>query len=70
VTLTIADNGRGITEDEIQAPASLGLLGMRERVEFLKGSFTVTGKSGKGTTITAGFNLQANVVAVAGNNRA
>jgi PAS domain S-box-containing protein len=70
VTLTIVDNGRGITEDEIQAPTSLGLLGMRERVEFLKGSFTVTGKPGKGTTITAGFNLQANVVAIAGNNHA
>jgi PAS domain S-box-containing protein len=70
VTLTIADNGRGITDEEIQAPNSLGLLGMRERVEFLKGSFTVTGRPGKGTTITAGFNLQTNVVAVAGTSNA
>ncbi len=70
VALTISDNGRGITEQEIQAPTSLGLLGMRERVEFLKGSFTVTGKPGKGTTITAGFNLQTNVVAVAGSSHA
>ena len=66
VTLTIADNGRGITDEEIQSPTSLGLLGMRERVEFLKGSFTVSGKPGKGTTITAGFNLQSSVVAVTG----
>lgn len=70
VTLTIADNGRGITEEEIQAPTSLGLLGMRERVEFLKGSFTVTGKPGKGTTIKAGFNLQPQVVTVAGHSHA
>ena len=70
VTLTIADNGRGITEEEIQAPPSLGLLGMRERVEFLKGSFTVTGKPGKGTTIKAAFNLQPHVVTVAGSSHA
>lgn len=53
--LTVKDNGRGITEEEIKAPASLGLLGMRERVEFLKGSFSVAGNAGRGTTIRANF---------------
>ena len=57
VALAISDNGRGITQDEINAPTSLGLLGMRERVEFLKGSFSVSGKHGKGTTIRASFNF-------------
>lgn len=58
VTLVIADNGRGITPEEIKAPNSLGLLGMRERVEFLKGSFSVSGGPGRGTTIRATFNLK------------
>ena len=58
VSLVIADNGRGITTEEIKAPNSLGLLGMRERVEFLKGSFSVSGAPGRGTTIKATFNLK------------
>lgn len=66
VALTISDNGRGITTDEINAPTSLGLLGMRERVEFRKGSFSVSGKHGKGTTITASFNFTNSTGAIAG----
>ena len=59
VSLKITDNGRGITTEEIKAPNSLGLLGMRERVEFLKGSFSVSGAPGRGTTIRATFNLRS-----------
>ena len=58
ISLVISDNGRGITPEEIKAPNSLGLLGMRERVEFLKGSFSVLGAPGRGTTIRATFNLK------------
>jgi PAS domain S-box-containing protein len=58
VSLVVTDNGRGITSEEIKAPNSLGLLGMRERVEFLKGSFSVSGAPGRGTTIRATFNLR------------
>lgn len=58
VSLVIADNGRGITPEEINAPNALGLLGMRERVEFLKGSFSVSGAPGRGTTIRATLNLR------------
>jgi PAS domain S-box-containing protein len=61
VALVIADNGRGITPEEIKAPNSLGLLGMRERVEFLKGSFSVSGRPGRGTTIRASFNLSSDI---------
>jgi PAS domain S-box-containing protein len=55
ISLCVNDNGRGITDEEIKAPTSLGLLGMRERVEFLKGSFSVLGKPGRGTTVRASF---------------
>jgi PAS domain S-box-containing protein len=51
VALTISDNGRGITETELSSPTSLGLLGMRERVEFLGGSLIIEGKPGLGTVV-------------------
>ena len=52
ISLTISDNGRGITAEEMLAPDSLGLLGMRERAEFLGGSFTLAGNPGQGTVLT------------------
>jgi PAS domain S-box-containing protein len=47
VALTIDDDGRGISTEEITAPNSLGLLGMRERMEILGGQFTITGQPGR-----------------------
>jgi PAS domain S-box-containing protein len=49
-TLIVRDDGRGITEEELAAPTSLGLLGMRERVETLGGSLEV-GKGPTGGTV-------------------
>ncbi len=49
--LEIADNGRGF--DATVPPAgTLGLVGMRERIELLGGTFRVTSAAGTGTTIT------------------
>jgi signal transduction histidine kinase len=50
VTLTVRDDGRGIAEAELSAPAALGLLGMRERAEALGGSLKV-GKGLSGGTV-------------------
>ena len=47
--LTISDNGKGITENEI-AGQSLGLLGLHERAHLIGGKITISG--GEGTTIT------------------
>lgn len=49
--LKIVDNGRGITEGEISSPASLGLLGIRERILLLGGQFHIKGITGKGTNV-------------------
>jgi two-component system sensor histidine kinase UhpB len=49
VHLTVTDNGRGFAPEV--APPGLGLLGMRERVEALQGTFTVTAASGAGVAI-------------------
>ncbi|MCG6917946.1 MAG: histidine kinase [Deltaproteobacteria bacterium] len=52
IVLEVTDNGRGITEAEISDPKSFGLIGMRERVEFIDGEITILGYPGKGTRIT------------------
>ena len=52
LALTFEDNGRGISELEIGVPTSLGLLGIKERVTLLGGSFVLQGKSGQGTQVT------------------
>ncbi len=51
--LSVADNGRGIEEDEKNSAKSLGLVGMRERAEAFAGTVEVTGVHGKGTTVIA-----------------
>jgi signal transduction histidine kinase len=52
LVLEIEDNGRGITKNEIVAPKSLGLLGMRERALSLGGEVNITGVPGQGTKVT------------------
>jgi signal transduction histidine kinase len=49
--LTVADNGRGITEDELYSPKSLGLMGMHERAEQLGGAIHIRRGSAAGTTV-------------------
>jgi two-component system, NarL family, sensor histidine kinase UhpB len=52
VTLTIRDNGRGITPSELASVDSIGLLGMTERARLIGGRATITGAPGRGTTVT------------------
>ncbi len=54
-TMEILDNGRGITKAQIHSPASIGLLGMREAVEPIGGTLTITGRRGHGTTVVVRF---------------
>ena len=51
VLLTITDNGKGIAPEEMSAPVSLGLLGMRERAESIGGSFFIESIPQKGTAV-------------------
>jgi len=51
VLLTITDNGKGIAPEEMSAPVSLGLLGMRERAESIGGSFSIESIPQKGTAL-------------------
>jgi signal transduction histidine kinase len=48
ITLTIVDNGVGFNEDEIAQKRTLGLLGMKERVGLINGTYQIKGKNGNG----------------------
>ena len=50
--MTVADNGRGISEEEMASSRSLGLVGMRERAMLIGGELTLQGAPGQGTTVT------------------
>lgn len=52
VMLNVRDNGNGITEEQIYNPSSFGIMGIRERVNFLGGSFKITGTPREGTEIS------------------
>lgn len=51
VELTVTDNGKGITEQEIADPKSFGLMGINERVHSLGGIVTISGRKNEGTTV-------------------
>lgn len=51
LALTIADNGCGIPDGRINGHESLGLIGMRERAEFLGGNVKITSKKGEGAKV-------------------
>lgn len=53
LSVTVSDDGLGISEDKLINSNSLGLIGMQERVESLQGSFSITGNPGSGTKIEA-----------------
>ncbi len=49
--LVVADDGRGITPEEIQNRRTLGLLGIRERALTWRGQVIIHGEPGRGTTV-------------------
>lgn len=52
IMLEIADNGIGVTEEQLLKANSFGLLGMKERVHILNGELRIKGVKDKGTVIT------------------
>jgi PAS domain S-box-containing protein len=53
VVLSVRDDGRGISKQELKGEKSLGLVGIRERIRMVGGSLSIEGKVGKGTMLTA-----------------
>lgn len=52
LSMMVRDNGRGIHKKQIDNPHSYGLMGIRERIYFCGGSFSITGVKNRGTTLT------------------
>ncbi len=52
LSLEVIDNGKGITRKQIEDPRSFGIIGIRERVTIWNGTFRITGKHHRGTTVT------------------
>jgi len=52
VFVEIRDDGRGITLDEVSSPASLGLMGIRERAAMIGGTAAFEGVAGRGTVVS------------------
>jgi DNA-binding NarL/FixJ family response regulator len=50
--MEVADNGKGITPEQLTNPTSLGLLGMRERAHLWGGDVIIQGGPDAGTTVT------------------
>lgn len=59
LVLEIQDDGRGIADGELKRADSFGLMGMRERIEALRGHCEILGAPGGGTTIRARVPLDA-----------
>jgi PAS domain S-box-containing protein len=55
--LVVRDDGRGVTGEQLSAPASLGLLGMRERAGVLGGALLVERCASGGTVVMASIPL-------------
>jgi len=55
IKLVVADNGVGITEDEINSKKSFGIMSMKERAAFLGGSFEITMGENFGSKILVTF---------------
>ena len=49
MTITVEDNGKGITAAQIKHSDSLGIVSMEERALLIGGTFTITGQPGVGT---------------------
>lgn len=58
VTLSVRDDGRGFSVNEVRRGKSYGLLGLRERTYLLGGEVRIDSAPGKGTTIEVSVPLE------------
>lgn len=62
MNIIIKDSGRGFDQKEVK-DKSFGLIGMRERIELLKGDMTITSTIGNGAIIFFRIPLQKEIIA-------
>jgi PAS domain S-box-containing protein len=59
LVLRITDNGKGISDEQINSPHSFGIIGIRERVHFWGGQSHFQGTPDKGTVLTVSIPLDS-----------
>jgi signal transduction histidine kinase len=69
LTLTICDNGRGITPADRLKPHSFGLRGMSERARALGGTLTLSAAPGGGTMVVVKIRLTASAAKAAASQQ-
>jgi PAS domain S-box-containing protein len=60
VILKVRDNGKGLEKERLSDPKAFGIIGMRERARSWGGEVEITGRPGKGTTVTVSIPLVSN----------
>lgn len=60
--IEVADNGKGISKEEIESSKSFGLIGLRERVSSFNGKFDIYKKPTGGTVVSAIMPLESQFV--------
>lgn len=63
VRVTVRDNGKGIAQRNEREATRFGLMGMRERVQALDGTFQIENRPGEGVTVTAVIPAKAGAMA-------
>ena len=61
MNIIIKDNGQGFDQNEVK-DKSFGLIGMRERIDLLKGEMTITSTPGNGTMIYFRIPLRSEII--------
>ena len=49
--ISVEDNGKGMTQEQMNNMKSLGIVGMKERISRLGGEFNIVSEPGKGTRL-------------------
>ncbi|MBM2816428.1 MAG: signal transduction histidine kinase [Ignavibacteria bacterium] len=52
IVLKVSDNGRGISQEQVNSKKSFGLIGIQEKAKFIGGQVNFNGIIGFGTTVT------------------
>ncbi len=56
--MEVVDNGIGISDEGLRKNNSFGLLGMKERIGYFGGDFSIVGQAGKGTTVRVSIPIE------------
>ena len=64
ISMTVSDNGIGLTKSGSQKPGSFGLVGIEERVRILGGRSLITSRPNAGTTVHVSIPTADNLLSV------